>query len=160
MKKDPDTSMTKYLNDFTNKAEQLTEAGINIPDNLLSIMLLGSLPEEFESFTVAIESRDEIPSVSNLKVKLLEEEARQLERDGRPDKEKKSETNNEALLTKAAKPTNLRANKSKNSSKQQQKFSEKCYECGKVGHKGADCYVRKRREARKTDDAMTAIACK
>jgi len=112
-------------------------------------MLLGSLLEEFESFTVAIESRDEIPSVSNLKVKLLEEEARQLERDS-PDKEKKSETNNEALLTKL---TNLRANKNKNSPKQQ-KFSGKCYECGKIGHKGTDCYMRKRREARKTDDAI------
>lgn len=40
MGKDPDTSMTKYLNEFTNEAEQLTEAGINIPDDLLSIMLL------------------------------------------------------------------------------------------------------------------------
>lgn len=50
--------------DFSSKAEQLTEVGINILDNLLSIMLLGSSPEDFKYFIVAIESRDEIPSVS------------------------------------------------------------------------------------------------
>lgn len=98
MKKDPDTSIAKFLNDFTSKAEQLTEAGINIPEDLLSIMLLSSLPEDFENFTVAIESRDVIPSVNNLKTKLLEEEARQTdEEDGRSQKEKKSEASDEAL---------------------------------------------------------------
>jgi hypothetical protein len=81
------------------KAEQLTEAGINIPDDLLSIMLLGSLPQEFESFTVAIELRNEIPSINNLKVKLLKGEAQQMERDGRS--EKKNNAANEALHTKA-----------------------------------------------------------
>lgn len=159
MKKDPDTSMAKYINDFTSKAEQLTEAGINIPDDLLSIMLLGSLPEGFESFTVAIESRDEIPSVNTLKIKLLEEEARQTERDGLNEKGRKSGTSDEALLTKTTKSKNTRVNKNVNTSKQQPKFNGKCYECGKVGHKGADCYTRKKREAKVKDEAMTAIAC-
>jgi len=113
MKKDSEITMTKYLNDFTSKAEQLMEAGINIPDDLLSIMLLGSLPEEFENFTVAIESRDEIPSVNNLKIKLLEEEARQTERERRFDKKKKGDASSEALYTKATKQTNSRVNKSK-----------------------------------------------
>lgn len=39
-------------------------------------MLLSSLPEEYESFCVAIESRDQIPSVDLIKGKLIEEEAR------------------------------------------------------------------------------------
>lgn len=157
MKKDPDTAMAKYINDFTSKAEQLTEAGINIPYDLLSIMLLWSLSEEYENFTVAIESRDEIPSIGNLKIKLIEEEARQTERDGRHDGERRSEANSEALYTKAMKSTNFRANK--NNLKQRTKFNGKCYECGKMGHKGAECYIRKKREMKKTDDAMTAIAC-
>lgn len=160
MKKDPDTSMAKYLNDFTSKAEQLTEAGINIPDDLLSIMLLGSLPEGFESFTVAIESRDEIPSVNNLKIKLLEEEARQIDRDGFNDKGQRKGISDEALLTKTMKSKSNRMNKNMNISKQQQpKFSGKCYECGKIGHKGADCYTRKKREAKVKEEALTAIAC-
>lgn len=43
-------------------------------------MLLGSLPAEFENFSVAIESRDKIPTLENLKIKLIEEEARQSDR--------------------------------------------------------------------------------
>jgi len=122
MKKDSETSMTKYLNDFMFMPRQLTEAGINIRDDLLLIMLLGSLPEEFESFTVAIKSRDEIPSVNNL------------ERDG-SEKEKKNDADNEALYTKASKQISSRAKRNKYNTKQQPKFNGKCYECEKIGHK-------------------------
>jgi len=90
---------------------------VSIPDNLLSIMLLGLLPEEFENFTVAIESRDEIPSVNNLKIKLLKEEARQTERDECLDKEKKGDASSEALYTKARKQTNSRVDKNKDNAK-------------------------------------------
>lgn len=98
-------------------------------------MLLGSLPERFESFTVIIESRDEIPNVANLKIKLFEEKAqqkKQTERDGCFDKEKKSDTNSEALYTKTTKQLNLRVNKNKNALKPQPKFNGKCYEYGKM----------------------------
>jgi hypothetical protein len=48
MKKGPNTLMTKYLNDFTSKAE-LEESGIKIPNDLLSIMLLNLLPTEYDN---------------------------------------------------------------------------------------------------------------
>lgn len=108
MKKDSSTTMNQHVSDFTNKAEQLAEIGIRIPESLLSIMLLGSLPDEFENFSIAIESRDKIPNVDNLKVKLLEEEARQNDRDGRNDREKVN-SNNDALNTK----TTLKSAKNK-----------------------------------------------
>jgi len=43
---------------------------------VLSIMLLSNLPDEFENFRVAIESRDDIPEVCVIKTKLIEEDAR------------------------------------------------------------------------------------
>lgn len=58
MKKDDDQSMVQYTTDFLNKTEQLEDAGINIPPELLSVMLLSSLPTEYESFCIAIESDD------------------------------------------------------------------------------------------------------
>jgi len=88
LKKNSETTMNKYINTFTNKTEQLTKAEIKIPDNLLSIMLLSSLPDEFKNFSIAIESCDEIPNIDSLKVKLLEEKARQNERTGRNEPEK------------------------------------------------------------------------
>lgn len=49
MKKESTQSMTQYTNEFLSKAEQLEEAGIKIPDELLLIMLLNSLPTEYKS---------------------------------------------------------------------------------------------------------------
>ena len=54
MEKGPDIAIKQHVSEFTNKAEQLEEAGIKIPDELLS-MLLSSLPTEFENFCIAIE---------------------------------------------------------------------------------------------------------
>lgn len=96
MEKNSDSTMSQYVTNFCQKAEQIEEAGIVIPNELLSIMILGSLPTEFENFSVAIESRDEIPTLENLKVKLIEEEARQNDRIVRNNDDK----SNSALLTK------------------------------------------------------------
>ncbi|XP_076686075.1 uncharacterized protein LOC143378147 [Andrena cerasifolii] len=56
LKKEPQQTMTQYINDFQFKVEQLEGVGIKIPDELASIMLLSSLPTEYENFAVAIES--------------------------------------------------------------------------------------------------------
>lgn len=161
MKKTQDNSMTNYLNEFSSKTEQLKEAGIEIPDDLLSIMLLGSLPEEYENFAVAIESRDDIPSVSSLKIKLIEEEARQKERDGRFELDNVSSCN-EALYTRNKQSNTKRftQNTNRNYPQQEQSFNGKCYTCGKFGHRSSDCYINKRKEEPFPNaNAMTAIAC-
>jgi len=57
----------------------LEDTGIEIPEELKTIMLLNGhwlLPDTFENFCIAIESRDQIPGVDFIKVKLLEEETR------------------------------------------------------------------------------------
>ena len=89
MEKKSSTTITQYIADFTHNTEQLEETGINIPDELLSIILLNSLPVEYENFCIAIESRDNIPSFANLKVKLIEEEARQSDRSATTNDERK-----------------------------------------------------------------------
>jgi len=154
MKKKPCTTMTQYISDFTSKAEQLEEAGIEISDELLSIMLLGSLPPEFENFNVAIESRDEIPTLESLKIKLIEEEARQSDRFVKNE----SDANNNALLVKNRSD---RKQAEGNSTKTKaNKFNGKCYNCGKIGHKSRFCKSKpKQNESNKVDDAMIAIAC-
>ncbi|KZC14277.1 hypothetical protein WN55_06726 [Dufourea novaeangliae] len=43
-KRERHQKMAKYIGDFVNVAEKLEEAGIKVPDELLSIMLLNSLP--------------------------------------------------------------------------------------------------------------------
>jgi len=157
MKKSPDVSMTQYVSDFAHKAEQLETAGIKLPDDLLSIMLLTSLPTEYENFCVAIESRDELPAIEYLKRKLIEEEARQSDRDT-----KKSGVHNEkteALVVKQNTDRNKQTNvnfRNKSVKSNNEKFNGNCYKCGKPGHISRYCKSKTKREV---NDAMTAIAC-
>ncbi|CAK9796277.1 Retrovirus-related Pol polyprotein from transposon TNT 1-94 [Anthophora plagiata] len=159
MEKKKNVSMTQYVNEFGSKAEALEEAGIKLPDELLSIMLLSSLPAEYENFSVVIESRDDVPSLENLKVKLKEEEARQRDRD---EKNNGNENNSDALLTKGSvnneKYTKVYS-KYADTKRGPRKFV-KCFNCGKLGHKIAECRVkRKHNESHNATDAMTTIAC-
>ncbi|KAL6446790.1 hypothetical protein ACFW04_001310 [Cataglyphis niger] len=61
---------------FKQKINLLEDEEIEIPAELQSIMLLSSLPEDYENFCVAIKSRDQIPTVNFIKGKLIEKEAR------------------------------------------------------------------------------------
>lgn len=119
----------------------MEEAGIEIPDELLSIRLLGSLPTEFENFSVAIEFRDNIPTLENLKIKLIEEETRQNNRVAKTD----DDNNNDALLTKGCSERSKRPyDKSKNSLQlvKPSKFVGKCYNCRKTDHMSRQCRAR------------------
>jgi len=160
MEKGPNITMTQHVNEFSSKAGQLEEAGIEIPEELLSIMLLGSLPTQFENFSVAIESRDDIPSLEVLKAKLKEKEARQNERDT---KTADNGTKNEALLTKGNTDRGKQSRpnwKGTNTKTNFRKFDGKCYNCDKIGHRSRDCRSKKKSDkAANSDNVLTAIAC-
>jgi hypothetical protein len=161
MKKKANVTITQHVNDFTSKAGQLEEAGIEIPDELLSIMLLNSLPEEYENFSVAIESRDDIPTLEVLKAKLKEEEARQSDRDA------KTGDKSDALMARGGAHRgrhpwrNTSANLKDGSARMNTpKFDGKCFNCDKVGHRSRDCRIKpKQNKTSNADNALTSIAC-
>lgn len=68
-----DEDIRDHLNNFMDVVDKLADMEIKIPPELLSIMLLYSLPTSFENFRIAIESRDTLPNPDDLKVKILEE---------------------------------------------------------------------------------------
>lgn len=63
----------EHVNKLFDTVDKLEEMEIEINKDLLSIMLLYSMPSNFENFRCAIESRDELPSPQALRVKILEE---------------------------------------------------------------------------------------
>ncbi|KAK9686679.1 hypothetical protein QE152_g37018 [Popillia japonica] len=50
-----------HLNKFSDTVDKLSEMNVVINEDLLSIMMLYSLPPFFETFRIAIESRDQLP---------------------------------------------------------------------------------------------------
>ncbi|UYV66573.1 hypothetical protein LAZ67_4002149, partial [Cordylochernes scorpioides] len=82
LKMNPNERLQDYLNKFSSLADRLSEMDAQVPEDFLSILLLCSLPESYEGFRTAIETRDELPSFEALKVKMLEEEIRQTQLNG------------------------------------------------------------------------------
>ena len=74
-------NVVEHLNEFINVIASLAEVDVNVPDEMLIILLLSSLLKNYENFVVAIETRDSLSSLSSLKLKLLKEGARQNETD-------------------------------------------------------------------------------
>jgi len=116
-------TMKQHVTEFVTKAEQIVKAGIVIQDDMLSIMLLGSLPTEYENFIVAMESRDVLPPLESLKRKLIEEEARQSNWSA------KCNTDNNVLLLKNRsdrKQIETRSSARHSEKMKANKFSRKC----------------------------------
>ena len=70
--------VSSHVNNFCAVVEKLKEIQLVIQEEVLSILLLSSLPESFESFVVARETRDELPTLKKLKIKLQEEGQRRM----------------------------------------------------------------------------------
>lgn len=156
MRKEANVSMGEYVSKFTNTAEKLEEAGIQIPPELLSIMLLNSLPSEYESFCTAIESRDDLPTINLLKIKLIELEARFEDHETNSQKE----NYNDALLIRdKPKPSNKGMHNKYNKNYKSQKYEIKCTICGKRGHKANACWSKYKQLGQRTEEkAMNAVA--
>lgn len=96
---------------------------IEINDDLLTIILLYSLSDDFENFRIAIETRDILPSPQVLKIKILEEwEARK--------EHSKEYSSNEALLGKFQKKHVFQPNF---------RVPFRCHVCKAIGHKARFC---------------------
>ena len=63
----------EHLREFCDTVDKHGDMEIAINPNLLAILLLYSLPANFEMFRCAIESRDELPTPEILRIKIIEE---------------------------------------------------------------------------------------
>lgn len=133
-------SVKDYVEFFSNINDKLIELGIEIPNEVLTLLLLCGLPDKYESFVVAIESRDELPTLHNLKIKMVEEEQR---KNGASENNGYSASNDAVLYSKSKK------NKSK----------VKCYACQKRGHYANECKNKKRDKGDKEKQHHALMLC-
>ncbi|UYV80249.1 hypothetical protein LAZ67_18002148 [Cordylochernes scorpioides] len=143
MKMRPNDDLKDYLSKFTSLVDNLGEIGAQVPEDFLVILLLCSLPESYEGFRTAIETRDELPKLETLKVKIIEEDQRQREMEGTSSGEHNAFFGNpERKTTNSTKPSNRKD------------FKFNCYYCGKKGHKAADCWSK--RNSKRNNTRMAA----
>lgn len=122
-----------HLNDFFETADKLASMEEVISDNLLTVMLLNSLPSSYQGFRTAIETRDILPSPEKLKVKILEH-----------NESTREEIGNDVIV--------MAARQNKGGTRPREKRVLKCFKCGAKGHKANECpnkSVNKSREKTK-----------
>lgn len=125
--------MNNHLNSFFDLADKLNELDIKLPDELLTIILLSSLPPSFENFVVAIESRDELPKSNVMKNKLLEEFNRRDSGSGSAPLEGESAFYVKNQRQNQASKQNPRSHQSS------QQYRGNCYKCNRKGHYASTC---------------------
>ena len=131
--------MVSHINEFGEISSKLAESGITVQEELLVIILLSSLPKDYENFVIAMETRDDLPNLTLLKQKLLEESKR------RQDNSSKDEGGVQAFAAKF----------SKNQAKK--KSTGKCWVCGQAGHYANKCHKRGK-EVADSSRSMTKLA--
>lgn len=72
-KLDAQGDVREHLKAFMDNVDKLSDLGVEINNDLLSIIMLYSLSEDYENFRVAIETQDVLPSPERLKIKIIEE---------------------------------------------------------------------------------------
>ena len=126
----------QHLDRFFNAVDKLGEMNLEINGDLLSIMLLNSLPASYENFRCAIETRDELPTTEVLKIKIVEET------DARQNREEEKQS--DALFARRQNSHNGGKPKKHDNSKPKNnlKFKGSCNRCKKIGHKAIDCWAK------------------
>lgn len=117
--------MRDDINNFFDTVDKLKDMDVAINEDLLAIMLLYSLPDEYENFRCAIETRDDLPDPEALRVKILEEN------DSRRGKEEDGRRDDGALL--------IRKTTNKFIPREQVTRDFVCYRCHEKGHLARNC---------------------
>ena len=144
MKFDDDTSVAVHLNNFQNVTNQLSTMGMKVDDELLALLLLGTLPDSWETFVVTLSNSasNGVLSMDTVKHNMLNEEQRR----------KSVGTDNEharALYVKG---------KGKNLG---QRFSGDCHYCGEKGHMKRMCrkWKQNKKKSKYQDEDNGYSAC-
>lgn len=117
------SDVREHLQDFLDTVDKLSEMDVAINPDQLAIMMLYSLPSTFESFRVAIESRDDLPDPETLRTKIVEES------DARKNTATSSQSQDAMLISKRKQGRSKENPIKKDDRKNEKPFRYKCFKC-------------------------------
>jgi len=131
-----------YLSRFMDIVDKLQALEIDINGDLLSVMLLYSLPNSFDNFCCAIKSHHNLLDIDALMIKIIEEY---------DSKVHKGESGSNAMFSKQQRPKRKTSNNTKGVQQTEKDIDKtvsdrpvkyKCHYCKKREHKAVDCYSK------------------
>uniref|UniRef100_W8B6G9 Retrovirus-related Pol polyprotein from transposon TNT 1-94 n=1 Tax=Ceratitis capitata TaxID=7213 RepID=W8B6G9_CERCA len=128
-KLDEGDDVKEHIAKFFDAVDKLESMNVQINGDLLSIMLLYSLPSTYENFRCAIESRDELPTAEVLKIKIIEES------------EARKQSAGNTVIAMAAKSHVQDKQSRQKFIKSKREF--RCFKCGFLGHKARFCSAKR-----------------
>lgn len=147
------------MNKFYDKVEKLKEVGFVVQEEILSVLLLSSLPQSFEGFVIALETRDELPSLSMLKIKLHEEGQRRKVQENQVEKSEETVFRIRSTNEKE-KSVNKRNGQREHKQAANGKRTVTCWNCGGSGHKASKCKAKKKsQESERANPKSYSVFC-
>ena len=139
---DENENMADHLDQFFNTVDRLKEIDVKVSEGLLAILLLYSIPNNYENFRCAVEARDSLLARGASGIKLIEEfEARKCKYDC-------GENSQDAFFVKrkgkmqlsTERTVDSKNDNSPNVGSNSRRKTHKCNYCLHKGHKAADCW--------------------
>jgi hypothetical protein len=134
-------SVTEHMNNFQGVINQLTTMEMKIDDEMQALLLLGSLPDSWETFVVTVSNSapDGVLSMSNVKDNMQNEETRRKSSGA-------SSSGSQVFFVENRGRSKSRGPKGhgRSVSRSSTRFTGKCHHCGIVGHMKRNCHKLKR----------------
>lgn len=140
--------MRTHLANFSDIVDKLEDLKLKIDPELVTILMLYSVPENYEPFRVAIETREKLPTPEELKIKLLEE----FQSRKRMNTEEASTT--AMFVSKQNKPKGQSARNF--AEKKDERKEIICFKCKKVGHYARYCKKQPNVQKKSSEESKCA----
>lgn len=141
-------SMSKHLSNFQDMVNQLASAKITFEDEILALLLMGTLPDSFETLVITLSNSAPGGKISleSVKEALMNEEVRRKEKyiasssSGAYVSQNRGRSKNHGRQDHRSKSRTGQGNRSQSRGRE----TRKCFHCGRVGHLKNQCRVWKK----------------